>query len=170
MINPKNKMTIKIYKPNKKKILRDILIVGILIYLATFLNSGFSLKWLIGDTIFIFAIGLLYMIVVGILPVLRVKENADFEYRSDYCITHKISANNIKSITKGSGVGGYEHALFVKYSPIEGTEKKLKIKSSLFKREDMVDFVLKIKSKKEIQTNEELEDYLVGRKTKYSWK
>lgn len=163
-------MTTKIYKPNKVKILKDILIVGILISIATLLNSGFSLKWLIGDIIFILAIGTLYMIVVGVLPVLRVKENSDFEYRSDYGITHKISANSIKSITKGSGVGGYEHALFLKYSPNEGMEKKLKIKSSLFKREDMVDFVLRIKSKKAIETNEELEDYLAGRKTKYSWK
>lgn len=163
-------MTAKVYKPNKAKILIDILLIGTLIYVSTFLSSGLSLKWLIGDTIFILAIGTLYMIVVGVLPVLRVKENGDFEYRSDYGITHKILAKTIRSITKGSGVGGYEHALFVKYSSDGGMEKKLKIKSSLFKRGDIIELIAVIRKTQQIETNEELEDYLAGRKTRYSWK
>jgi len=102
---------------------------------------------------------LFYFVVVGVLPSLRI-ENEEIIYRSDYGISHSVPINKIHSITKGSGVGGYRHALFVKYSSDSGREKVLKIKSSIFKQDGMRDFIKSIKNKRNIKTNEELEDFL----------
>jgi len=162
-------MTTKVYKPNSKKILRDIAVVVALMLGAILFGSPLALDRLPPILI---GIGLLmgvYYFIMGVLPYIKITEANELEYRTDYGITRKIKLSDIKKITKGSGLGGYEHALFV-YHSSDGQSRTNKIKSSYFNREDIVSLIAEIQGKVQVETNEELEDYLAGRKTKYSWK
>ena len=152
-------MVPKIYKPNKLKILRDILIVSALIFAGGFIRAGITPNVFLYAGVFSIGIGLIYMLVMGVLPYVKITNSSEIEYKSDFGVTHKIKLNNIKKITKGSGLGGYEHALFV-YSFDTDQMKTTKIKSSYFNREDIIDLIKATQREVKFETNEELDSYL----------
>jgi len=150
----------KIYKTNKKRILKDAVMIGLFAEFVILINSGFLLDKIFFDIVFFLGVVSLYFLPIGFIPVLKVLRKGEILYRSDYGVKHFVNINKIKKITKSSGVGGYRHALYINYVDDSGKERSLKIKSSLFKKEDIVDFVRYIKSKVNIQTNKELEDFI----------
>lgn len=157
------------YRPNKGKVLRDILIVSALIFIGNFIRAGLTSRVFLFAGPLVLGVAVVYMFIMGILPYIKISDSGEIEYRTDYGLTHRIRLSDIKKITKGSGLGGYEHALFV-YHDSNGVVKRAKIKSSYFDRRDIVDLIASIRKQVQVETNEELEDYLAGRKTKYSWK
>jgi hypothetical protein len=101
------------------------------------------------------------MFIKGALPYVRITESGELQYRSDYGVTLKINVSDITRITKGSGIGGYEHALFIYFARSPGQERKVKIKSSYFDRQQVIELVSQIRRTVPVATNDELEEYLI---------
>ena len=157
----KKKMRNMIIKPNIKKQIKDSLLLGVFITAIFLINPISIYRSLLaggGITLFIFIVN---VFIIGFLPIFKILREKEILYRSDYGVKHFVKIDKIKKITKSSGAGGYRHALYINYVDDSGKERSLKIKSSIFKKEDIVDFIKYIKSKTNIQTNKELEDFIV---------
>src|SRR3989344_882854 len=150
----------KIYRPVPRKILRDISIVSVLLLGVVLIGAPFAPERL---PVVLSGIALLkgfYYLIMGVLPYIKITDSGELEYRSDYGVTHKIKVTAINKITKGSGLGGYEHALFIYHSPERDEQIRFKLKSSYFDRSDLIDFIGSIQNTKNIETNLELREFL----------
>lgn len=153
-----------IFKPNKRKILSDILVVGFLFYFSILINAGVTLRSLPMDVLFIVGIGAVYMFIMGFLPLLKITDTGEIVYRSDSRVTHRIKIAEVKRITKAPGFLGHKKALFIHHGVDPQHLERTKIKITYFNREDILNFVREIKSWIDIETNQELEDYLASEK------
>ena len=96
------------------------------------------------------------------LPYLSITPSGELEYRSDYGITHAIPLSDIHKINKESGVGGYEHALFVYFARGRpGQDRIIKIKTSYFDRSQLIALIGELRQRvPTIHLNDELKAYL----------
>jgi hypothetical protein len=115
-----------IYIPRKKKVLRDTMIALVLISAVVLINVQFSVVNFVVPMVLLLSIGALYVFIMGILPYIKFTGNDELEYRTDYGVTRRIKLSDIKKVTLGSGLGGYEHALFVYHEDDSGEIKKNK--------------------------------------------
>jgi|SRR3989344_7868199 len=154
-------MGARTYRPDKKKIIRDILIVAVIIYAVTLFGTDFTMAKLLGVTLFVLITGLIYMCVVGVLPSISITNNDEIEHKSEYARTHRVKISDVSKVTLGAGKGG-RYALFIYQDSNENASRRLKIKTNYFDRKDIADFVKNIRNKKNIQTNPELEAFIAN--------
>ena len=150
-------------KPNKIKVARDTLIIDALVVVSVFLTAGMNSRGASFLIPFLFVLSAINMFIMGVLPYLRITTSGALEYRSDYGIKHTIQLSDISKITKGSGVGGYEHALFVYFGRRPEQERRIKIKSSYFNPEHIRELMAQIKRVVHVETNRELEEFLTSK-------
>lgn len=148
-------------KPTSKRIFFDISAVAILFFVSLVFTVPSFASAILGVLVIWGPLSLVYYFIMVVIPYIEIVPTShDLVYRSDYGLKRIIPVASISKIEMGSGPGGYEHALFVRYDKA-GSERTLKIKSSYLHHQDVALLLKTLKEVNEkIKINKEFEDYL----------